>query len=66
MYWGVTPVLIPFVDSLEEVIQSVDTVLQKEHKFKIGDQVILITGFPLPALHLPNLAMLHNIGEEAK
>jgi pyruvate kinase len=64
MYWGVTPVIIPFVDSLEGVVQSVDSVLQKEHQFKKGDQVIVITGFPLPALHLPNLALLHNIGEK--
>jgi len=64
LYWGVTPVLIPFVDSLEGVVQSVDGVLQKDHHFKKGEQVVLITGFPLPALHLPNLALLHNIGEK--
>ena len=64
LYWGVTPIIIPFVDSLEGVVQSVDTVLQKDHHYKKGEQVILITGFPLPALHLPNLALLHNIGEK--
>ena len=64
MYWGVTPILIPFVDSLEGVVQSVDSVLQKKHNHKKGDQVIVITGFPLPAFHLPNLALLHNIGEK--
>jgi pyruvate kinase len=66
LYWGVTSVQIPFVDSLEGVVQSVDEVLQKEHKFKKGEQIILITGFPLPALHLPNLALLHNIGEKVQ
>lgn len=66
LYWGVEPVLIPFVDSLEGVVQSVDNVLQREHHYKKGEQVILITGFPLPALHLPNLALLHNIGEKVQ
>lgn len=64
MYWGVTPVIVPFVDSLEGVVQTVDAELQHQHHFKKGEQVILITGFPLPALHLPNLALLHNIGEK--
>ena len=64
MYWGVTPVIIPFIGSLEEVVQKVDTVLQKERHFRKGEQIILITGFPLPAFHLPNLALLHNIGEK--
>ena len=63
MYWGVTPVMIDFVDSLEGVVQCVDEVLQTDHHIKKGQQIILITGFPLPAFHLPNLALLHNIGE---
>lgn len=66
MYWGVTAMMIPFVDSLEGVVQTVDTVLQRDHRFKKGEQIILITGFPLPALHLPNLALLHNIGEKVQ
>lgn len=31
---------------------------------KQGQQIVLITGFPLPAVHLPNLALLHVIGEK--
>lgn len=63
LYWGVTPVVIPFVDSLEKVVQTVDYYLQNETKLKKGEQIVLITGFPLPALHLPNLALLHTVGE---
>ena len=66
LYWGVIPVLIPFVDSLEEIVQSVDKVLQEGRHLKSGEQVVLITGFPLPAVHLPNLALLHTIGEKIK
>lgn len=64
MYWGVIPAIIPFVDSLEKVVQTVDDFLQDEYKLKEGQQFVLITGFPLPAIHLPNLALLHVIGEK--
>jgi pyruvate kinase len=64
LYWGVIPAMIPFVDSLEKVVQTVDEFMQSEKKLKEGDQIVLITGFPLPAIHLPNLALLHTIGEK--
>jgi pyruvate kinase len=64
MYWGVIPAVIPFVDSLEGVVQIVDGFLQNESHLKKGEQIVLITGFPLPAIHLPNLALLHTIGEK--
>lgn len=64
LYWGVTPVMIPFTESLEEIVQNVDELLQAEHGLKIGEQVVVITGFPVPAIHLPNLALLHTIGEK--
>jgi len=64
LYWGVIPAVIPFVDSLEKVAQTVDGYMQKEFKIKQGQQIVLITGFPLPAIHLPNLALLHIIGEK--
>jgi pyruvate kinase len=64
LYWGVIPAVIPFVDSLEKVVQTVDDFMQSEKKLKEGDQIVLITGFPLPAIHLPNLALLHTIGEK--
>lgn len=64
LYWGVIPAVIPFVDSLEKVVQTVDEYMQNELKMKQGQQIVLITGFPLPAVHLPNLALLHVIGEK--
>lgn len=64
LYWGVTPVVIPFTESLEEIAQMVDELLQKNHGLKVGEQVVIVTGFPVPAIHLPNLALLHTIGEK--
>ncbi len=64
LFWGVHPVLVPFADSLEEMVRSVDTYLIKRKQLKIGEQVVLISGFPVGAMRLPNLALLHSVGEE--
>lgn len=64
LYWGVTPVMIPFTNSLEGIAQRVDDLLQEKHGLKPGEQVVIVSGFPVPAIHLPNLALLHTIGEK--
>ncbi len=64
IYWGVHPVHIPFADSLEEMVRGVDNYLIKRKQLKIGEQVVLISGFPVGAMCLPNLALLHSVGEE--
>lgn len=64
MYWGVTPALVPFSNSLEEMVRSVDRYFKERKHLKVGEQVVLISGFPVGAMRLPNLALLHSIGEE--
>ncbi len=64
LYWGVHPVHVPFADSLEEMVRGVDNYLIKRKQLKIGEQVVLISGFPVGAMRLPNLALLHSVGEE--
>jgi pyruvate kinase len=61
-YWGVVPLLVPHASTLEEMVQSVDRVLGKSN-LKPGQQVILISGFPIEANRPPNLALLHTLGE---
>ena len=58
-----SPVLVPFVSSLEEMVRSVDQNLMERKNLKAGEQVVLISGFPVGAMRLPNLALLHTIGE---
>jgi pyruvate kinase len=64
LYWGVNPILVPFADSLEEMVHSVDNYLIKRKKLKVGEQVVLVSGFPVGAMRPPNLALLHAIGEK--
>lgn len=64
LYWGVTPVLVPFANSLEDMVKSVDKSIQSRGNLKTGEQIVLISGFPVGAMRLPNLALLHTVGEE--
>ena len=62
--WGVYPQLVPFANSLEEMIGYVDTELLKGG-IKQGQQVVLVCGFPVGATTPPNMALLHTVGESA-
>jgi pyruvate kinase len=64
IFWGVTPVLVPFANTLEDMVHSVDHALISRGHLKNGQQVVLISGFPVGAMRLPNLALLHTIGEK--
>lgn len=64
LYWGVIPMPTPYVNTLEEMVHNVDAALLDENRVNEGDQIVLISGFPVGAMHLPNLALLHAIGEE--
>jgi pyruvate kinase len=63
LYWGVTPLLVPYADTLETMIKHVETAIATSTKLERGQQVILISGFPVGALRQPNLAMLHTLGD---
>jgi pyruvate kinase len=61
--WGVRPQLVPFVNSLEEMIDHVDKALMHSDVVQMGDQVVLVCGFPVGAVRPPNMALLHTVGE---
>jgi pyruvate kinase len=64
LYWGVVPVLVPFANSLEEMVRSVDKAIKERTLLKPGQQVVLVSGFPVGAKRLPNFALLHTVGEK--
>jgi len=63
MYWGVTPLLVPYADTLEMMIKHAETAISTATNLKQGQQVILISGFPVGAFRQPNLALLYTLGE---
>ena len=64
LMWGVRPQIVPFSNSLEEMIEHVDTALRQSQVVQSGDQVVVVCGFPVGALRPPNMALLHTVGEE--
>lgn len=63
LYWGVTPLLVPYADTLETMIKHVETAIATTTNIKTGQQVILISGFPVGAFRQPNLALLYTLGD---
>ncbi|HEX9332808.1 MAG TPA: pyruvate kinase [Anaerolineales bacterium] len=61
--WGVRAQLVPFANSLEEMIDHVDAALMRSQVVESGDQVVLVCGFPVGAMRPPNMALLHTVGE---
>jgi pyruvate kinase len=62
-YWGVTPYLVPHSNTIEDMLTAVETVMTTSTDLAPGQQVVLVCGFPLPAVKPSNLALLHTIGE---
>ncbi|HZD56461.1 MAG TPA: pyruvate kinase [Anaerolineales bacterium] len=63
LLWGVTPHLVPYADTLEAMLEVVEKTIVAETPIRPGQQVVLISGFPVGAMRPPNLAILHTIGE---
>ncbi|MGE5378103.1 MAG: pyruvate kinase, partial [Bacteroidota bacterium] len=62
--WGIRPQLVPFANSLEEMLGYVDAALMRSDVVELGDQVVMVCGFPVGAIRPPNMALLHTVGEE--
>jgi pyruvate kinase len=60
--WGVLPRLVPFVDTVEEMLTSVDAAMLESGLVEAGEQVVLVCGFPVGAMRSPNMALLHTVG----
>jgi pyruvate kinase len=62
LYWGVIPHLVPFVDTVEDMLQRVEAAMLENQMVRAGQQVVLICGFPVGAMPSPNMALLHTVG----
>lgn len=60
--WGVLPRLVPFADTVEDMLRYVDAALRQSNMVKTGQQVALVCGFPVGALRTPNMLLLHTVG----
>ena len=62
--WGVVPHLVPFSNTVEDMLRQVDVAMLKGGKVKPGQQVVLLCGFPVGAMLAPNMALLHTVGSD--
>ncbi|MDA1330328.1 MAG: pyruvate kinase [Chloroflexi bacterium] len=63
LYWGVQPYLVKLSSSIEEMLASLEATTLSKTPLKPGQQVVVISGFPIGAMRPPNLAMLYTIGQ---
>jgi len=63
IFWGVIPFLVPYASTVETMIASVDAALLSSTPIQAGDQVVVISGFPVGTMRPPNIALLHTVGE---
>jgi len=61
--WGVSPQQVQFVKTLEEMLDHVDVALMNSDVVQLGNQVVVVCGFPVGAVRPPNMALLHTVGE---
>jgi len=64
-YWGVVPHLVPWSDTMEQLLAHVETGLLAETPVQRGQQVVLICGFPVDQKRPSNLVMLHTVGQQS-
>ncbi len=60
--WGVQTHIVPFAESVEQMIGHVEAAMKASGLVKTGDQVVLVAGYPLREIRPPNMAFLHTVG----
>jgi pyruvate kinase len=58
---GVIPIIIKPVHSIEEMLEQVQKELSKSSFIKTGQQLVVIAGYPVGEINLPNFAMLYTM-----
>jgi len=64
LLWGVIPYLVPMSVTLREMVNQADTKLTAAGWVQPGQQVVVISGFPVSTVRPCNMALLHNVGEK--
>jgi pyruvate kinase len=59
--WGVTPILVPPVDSTDELIKVGERVLLEKGLIRKGDEIVILAG-NAPSRETANLVKIHRVG----
>lgn len=60
--WGVVPHHVPWANTVEEMIEQVEKALKEKETVQPGQQVVIVSGFPVRDFPQPNMALLHTVG----
>lgn len=63
LFWGTVPHLVSMSSSLREMVNKADSRLMETGWVQPGQQVVVISGFPVSSVRPSNMALLHNVGE---
>jgi pyruvate kinase len=66
LLWGVRPWHAPHVNSLEEMLTILESSLAGNSGFAVGQQVVLICGYPIYATLPTNMTLLYTLGSNMK
>lgn len=66
LLWGVNPFLVPFAHTVEEMLTRVEETILSSDKLQPGQQIVLISGFPVGSMCPPNYALLHTIRRKSQ
>lgn len=61
--WGVDTFFVPKVPNTDQMVRSVDQVLQAAHMARAGDRVVVVAGAPVGIPGTTNSLFVHKIGE---
>jgi len=64
LFWGVVPYSVPYANTVEEMLERVEDSILQTTELHPGQQIVLISGFPVGEMCPPNLALLHTIRAE--
>jgi len=62
LFWGVLPRRVRFSQTLEDMILSMEKAVHETGIAQPGQQVVVVSGFPVGAARPPTLALLHTLG----
>jgi pyruvate kinase len=62
LLWGVIAFQVPYASEMETMIEIVEAGILSSTNITPGQQVVVISGFPVGLMRPPNFALLHTIG----
>jgi pyruvate kinase len=66
LYWGVMPIMVDLSNSVDDMLASVESTAFSLPNMKPGQQVVIISGYPIGQKRSPGLVMLHTLGQHRK